>query len=773
MVQTFAPLAAPYALTPYNPVAVESQLAQLQQQQNNADLGTDTLPTQVAAAQSQLQGLDLTNVAKDTANQSSALSLLQQQAQDKVSNEQRQRTEIAQAAAIAAMAADPNAAWDKAMAKLDASGNPEAGSLVGQYSPALQQRVVNAYAAPNPQSTLAAGQAPTGAGGLGTMPSGSAAPGVSAGATPTDWTAQFSNMTPDQLNQTKTKLQAVDDAINQVANASDPVAAFHNLAPQFGFTGQIAPADIPATLAKLRAETEPALNAVSGQLLRSGAGLAAPKPPAEIQVSDGTLFKIDRSDPQNPKVTPLTALDPARTLGGAGTPGPNGAISPQDFAAKIDAAENSTGDPNAKNPNSSATGNGQFINSTWIKMVKTNRPDLADGKTDQQILALRSDPALSAQMTASYAVENGMVFAAAGQPVTSATLAMAHRLGPGDAEKVLAATPGTQLSDLLSPAVMKANPDLNGKTAGGFTAAMVGKFGMAPVQIPGVNGAGLPPTAGAMANSTTGSDIHGPDYLKTITPAMASEVQALAEGRKPFPTGRATSDPYWRQMSDAVLQYDPTFNQSDYNARAKTRASFTSGPTAANITSYNTSIGHLEQLSDSIDNLHNTGIPFVNNAAQTLGTSLGNKDTQKAVADFNTVKGAVASELVKSLRGSGGAEADIQYWQGLLNSADSPTALHAVVQHAAGLLGARVEALQQQYNTGMGTSNLAVPGLSPTASTALAKLQGVDQIPANKAAGAQVAAGTMAPKVGAVVKGYTFQGGNPSDPHSWVKVAGM
>jgi len=41
----------------------------------------------------------------------------------------------------------------------------------------------------------------------------------------------------------------------------------------------------------------------------------------------------------------------------------------------------SGGDPNAKNPNSSATGAGQFISSTWLDTIKAARPDLAQGKS--------------------------------------------------------------------------------------------------------------------------------------------------------------------------------------------------------------------------------------------------------------------------------------------------------------------------------------------------------------------------------------------------------
>ena len=39
----------------------------------------------------------------------------------------------------------------------------------------------------------------------------------------------------------------------------------------------------------------------------------------------------------------------------------------------------SDGDPNAKNKRSSATGLGQFLDETWLDMIRAYRPDLAKG----------------------------------------------------------------------------------------------------------------------------------------------------------------------------------------------------------------------------------------------------------------------------------------------------------------------------------------------------------------------------------------------------------
>lgn len=145
----------------------------------------------------------------------------------------------------------------------------------------------------------------------------------------------------------------------------------------------------------------------------------------------------------------------------------------------------SGGDPNAVNPRSSATGAGQFINSTWLDTIKAARPDLAEGKTDQELLALRSDPQLSREMTEAYAAQNGAILSKAGHPVTPGTAYLAHFAGPQGAVSVLSADPATPIDRVLTPAAINANPFLRGMTAGDLRAWADRKMGgSAPPQQP-------------------------------------------------------------------------------------------------------------------------------------------------------------------------------------------------------------------------------------------------------------------------------------------------
>lgn len=127
----------------------------------------------------------------------------------------------------------------------------------------------------------------------------------------------------------------------------------------------------------------------------------------------------------------------------------------------------SGGNPNAKNPDSSATGLGQFISSTWLKLFKEHFPDRAATLTDAMVLELRKNAAISKQMVEIYARENAGILQKAGVAVNDAALYLAHFLGPQGAIAVMSASANTSVDDLLSKSAINSNASiLSGKTAG-------------------------------------------------------------------------------------------------------------------------------------------------------------------------------------------------------------------------------------------------------------------------------------------------------------------
>lgn len=394
--------------------------------------------------------------------------------------------------------------------------------------------------------------------------------------------------------------------------------------------------------------------------------------------------------------------------GGAATSN-NGAL--DNVVTAIMGAENATGNPNAKNPASSATGNGQFVKGTWLDIFPKLHPELAAGKSEDQVLAYRASPQYSREATTAYAQQNAGKLEDAGLPVNAATLVMAHRLDAGPAQAVLNAArtaPDTPLKSILPPSYLAKNPELVKQTAGGYTQGLIDKFGASPID-----------------SSPGDPNATGDEYLKTLPPQRARLIRSIAEGDAPMPTGRSATTGAGQALMEQVLQYDPTASALNLPARQATRKDYTSGKSAAQIKSLNTLAGHAEELDASIDGLRNTGIPLNNTVANWLGEHTGDAKIQKAVARFDGWVSPVSSELTTLLRNGGGNESDVQNWIKQLKHDKSPTSLHQTVQDIVRAAQSRLGALQDSYNQGMQTTDKPLPFLRPSTQQIFDRLSGM------------------------------------------------
>ena len=126
----------------------------------------------------------------------------------------------------------------------------------------------------------------------------------------------------------------------------------------------------------------------------------------------------------------------------------------------------SGGSARAKNPLSSATGLGQFIDQTWIRMMNTYRRDLATTLSRSELLDLRFEPTISREMVRNLAREGEAYLRARGHSISAGRLYLCHFLGMDGAHKVLSASRETMLVDVLGASVIRANPFLTGKDTG-------------------------------------------------------------------------------------------------------------------------------------------------------------------------------------------------------------------------------------------------------------------------------------------------------------------
>jgi hypothetical protein len=253
--------------------------------------------------------------------------------------------------------------------------------------------------------------------------------------------------------------------------------------------------------------------------------------------------------------------------------------------------------------------------------------------------------------------------------------------------------------------------DSNGNVLSGTTPAA----GSNPATPTSANSA--PPAAPTAADP----NLHGDAFLKTLDPAQATQVKLFAEGKLPQVSGFALSKPYWQNMLSNAVQYDPTFDAVNPGARAKVRNDFTSGKDAQNINALNTAIGHVGDLQTAADALNNGNIRLFN--------AIGNKYNVYTGADqvtnYNNVLGKVSEELTKAYRGSGGNESDIQREIANLPASSSPDQFKGGLTTIATLLKSKIDALNDQYQRGMGTAANDKSFYTPTAVKTLKGL-GVD-----------------------------------------------
>ncbi|WP_106691502.1 M23 family metallopeptidase [Paracoccus methylarcula] len=126
----------------------------------------------------------------------------------------------------------------------------------------------------------------------------------------------------------------------------------------------------------------------------------------------------------------------------------------------------SAGNARAQNPRSTATGLGQFIESTWLRMMRSYRPDLVSSLSRSELLNLRFDPDMSREMVRHLAQENEAYLRARGHSISAGRLYLAHFLGPAGADQALRADPSRSVGSVMGAGVVSANPFLRGYSIG-------------------------------------------------------------------------------------------------------------------------------------------------------------------------------------------------------------------------------------------------------------------------------------------------------------------
>lgn len=288
---------------------------------------------------------------------------------------------------------------------------------------------------------------------------------------------------------------------------------------------------------------------LAGGMQAAGAGLNATK---------NALFGKEESKPnqENAESTQNIYADQS-------SPPPQSGLDMNAVVDRMIGAE-SAGKADAKNPLSSAEGLGQFIDSTWLKMVKKHRPDIANGKSDQDILDLKTNGALSREMTTRYAEDNMQELQSSGFEATGRNVYLAHHFGAGGARSLLRADPNVPVASVVSAQVIQQNPYMRGKTVGQVLDFIGNKMGeqAGSVSSASVSSATGKPTPSLINNpsqnttetntpaSTTPANDTPNSLTDEINPTLKVGTETLQAAQAPMDSPTAPSQP--EKLSDRV-----------------------------------------------------------------------------------------------------------------------------------------------------------------------------------------------------------------------------
>ena len=164
----------------------------------------------------------------------------------------------------------------------------------------------------------------------------------------------------------------------------------------------------------------------------------------------------------------IAALNIAHLLRGPETLTGKAAV--DSVVARILVAE-SHGALDVRNKRSSAAGPAQFLDDTWLELIRATRPDLVKTHSRDELLALRTKPGLAREIAKRFAERNAALLKRRGLPVTAGTLYLAHFAGPAGAAALLKAPDDADAADVMAKAdasgktkreqIVKANPFLD------------------------------------------------------------------------------------------------------------------------------------------------------------------------------------------------------------------------------------------------------------------------------------------------------------------------
>lgn len=218
----------------------------------------------------------------------------------------------------------------------------------------------------------------------------------------------------------------------------------------------------------------------------------------------------------------------------------------------------SSNNPRAANPRSTARGLGQFIESTWLAVLAKHRPELLQGRSRQDVLDMRFSGALSREMTLALLRDNRAALQEAGIATDAGTDYLAHFLGSRGAIRVLRAPGDTPIARLVSRGVLSANAPISygGKRFSAFTVDDLRAWSNAKMRGAPTGPVGSGPAVTSRPFTSRGEVLVGENTRVAVTYEVADlgRLRQAAGDLQPRDRTRAASDAW---VADTAARLDP------------------------------------------------------------------------------------------------------------------------------------------------------------------------------------------------------------------------
>ena len=160
------------------------------------------------------------------------------------------------------------------------------------------------------------------------------------------------------------------------------------------------------------------------------------------------------------------------------------------------------------------------------------------------------------------------------------------------------------------------------------------------------------------------------------------------------------------QLAAAARIADPTFDMSQYPARAAFRKDFSSGKMGGNIRSFNTAIEHLSVLDNAIDKVPSNNMPAITAVQRGIAGKMAAKGkTAVGMTEERGALTAIAGELATIFKNTGGTDQEIDKWFQSYDPNASHEQKRQFIKTGTELMLGRLNALNNDYERVMGKPN--------------------------------------------------------------------